>query len=132
MGEIVNGNNQGWHKVDNSPEGAEEVAGLAQGLFDVRHFVGKLGVELNDADHAEEAGFFDAAALLWFHLLTHGGGFFGGIGNGVFGFVDTQGGEGSGTADGVSGVGIAVVEGTIFFPEIREGIIEHILNNTGA
>ena len=78
------------------------------------HLVGVLGVEFDDADHAEKAGLFDGGVLVGrFLALAHEGGFVWGFGGGVFGFIDPEGGEGGGAADGVSGVGVAVVEGAV-------------------
>lgn len=44
VGELFFGDDEGRHEVKNGAEGAEEVAGLTEGLFDARHLVGVGGV----------------------------------------------------------------------------------------
>ena len=97
------------------------------------HLVGVLGVEFDDADHAEKAGLFDGGVLVErFHELAHEGGFLLGFGDGVLGFVDAEGGEGGGAADGVPGVGVAVVEGAVAVAEVGEGVVDGVFDEGGA
>ena len=67
-----------------------------------------------------------------FHELAHKGSFLLGFGDGVFGFVDAEGSEGGGAADGVAGVGVAVVEGAVAVAEVGEGVVDGVFDEGGA
>lgn len=64
--------------------------------------------------------------------MAHESGFLFCFGDGVFGFVDAEGGEGGGAADGVPGVGVAVVEGAVAVAEVAEGVVDSVFDDGGA